>query len=226
MMKTKRVIVTFVFLSSAVAVPSESLAISGKDRVVARGQTAKALPGWPQGVLELINDPVRVNGWHPWFSECPNDRYYYEMDVRRPQDVNRLIKLLAAIKCRTLELNLNPADGAPHADGVGAIFALGNQPIINRWFMTLTEVEPGIRRFGVHRYREPPTAQPPTLTVYVGHKAVDLRKLTIPTNVAVTAPNAKSYRAKHSDMFKVIDAFIDSHKVKQEKSRKMQTDKK
>jgi hypothetical protein len=226
MMKTKAVIATAVFLSSAAIMTSLALARSGKDKVVARGQMAKALPGWPQGVLELINDPVRVNGWHPWFSESPNDGYYFEMDVRRPQDVNHLIKLFAAIKSKTLELNLDPADGAPHADGVGAIFALGNQPIINRWFMTLPEVEPGIRQFGAYRYREPPTAQPPTLTIYVGHKAVDLKELTIPPNVRVTAPNAKSYRAEHTDKFKVIDEFLDRHKVKQEESRKMQTDKK
>ena len=94
-MKTKLVMAAAVFLSSVVATRSESHAESGKDRVVARGQLAKALPGWPQGVLELINHPVRVNGWHPWFSECANDGCYYEMDVRGPEDVNHLIKILA-----------------------------------------------------------------------------------------------------------------------------------
>ena len=148
-MKTKLVIVAAVVLWSAVVVPSQALAISGRDRVVARGQMAKALPGWPQGVLALINHPTRVNGWHPWFSECPNDRYYYELDVRRPEDMNRLLEALAAVKAETVQLRLDPADGAPHADGVGAVFALGNQPILDRWFTTLTEVEPGVRQFGV-----------------------------------------------------------------------------
>jgi hypothetical protein len=224
-MKTKfNACVLAVVLLAAVVVCFQALALSGEDKVVARGQTAKALPGWPQGVLEFINDPLRVNGWHPWFSECPNDGYYYSMEVRQPQDVNHLIKLLAAIKANKVELNLDPANGARHADGVGAIFALGNQAIMDRWFKTLPEIEPGIRQFGVHRYREPPAAQPPTLTIYVGHKAVDLKKLRIPVNIEVTAPTAKSYREEHAEAIKAIDEFIASHKAEQEASPKRRTE--
>jgi hypothetical protein len=226
-MKTKcNICVLAVVLFAAVVVCFQALAVSGEDKVVARGQMAKALPGWPQGVLKVINDPLRVNGWHPWFSECPNDGYYYSMDVRQPQDVNHLITLLAAIKAGKLELNLDPAEGAPHADAVGAIFGLGNQVIVDSWFKTLPEIEPGFRQFGVHRYHEPPPAQPPTLTIYVGHKAVDLKKLRIPANIEVTAPTAKSYREEHADVIKVIDEFIDSHKSKQKESRLRRTEKK
>ena len=38
------------------------------------------------------------------------------------------------------------------------------QPVLDRWYGHLREVEPGVRAFGVHRYRASPTAQPPTLT--------------------------------------------------------------
>ena len=40
--------------------------------------------------------------------------------------------------------------------------------------------------FGLHRFREPPVAEPPTLTLYVRHKAVDMEKLIVPGNVEVT----------------------------------------
>jgi len=213
-MQAKRLTVAAVLLSITVLGPSHASAASGTFEVVTREREAKAVPGWPKGVLKLINDPLRTSGWYSWFSECANDGYYYGMDVRRPEDVNRLIKILAAIEAKTIELRLDPAEGAPHANGVGAIFALGNQSIVNRWFLTLREVKPGIRQFGVHEYRKPPTAQPPTLTLYVGHRAIDLKKLTIPANVEVTAPNAKSYRKKHKDAFIAIDEFIEGHKAR------------
>ena len=214
-MKLRLLTVVVLFLSGGLLLPSRALGIAGKDRVAAKGQEARAIPGWPEGVLELINDPVRANGWHSWFSECPNDKYYYEMDVRRPEEVNRLIGILASIRAEAVQVRLDPAEGAAHAGGVGAIFSLGNQSIMNRWFQRLPEVEPGIRQFGVHRYRKPPAVLPPTLTLYVGHKAVDLEKLTIPPNVDVAAPNAASYRAKQKDAFQAIDAFIERHKTNQ-----------
>ncbi|MHC4405125.1 MAG: hypothetical protein ACYTG0_36220 [Planctomycetota bacterium] len=220
MINTKRVTAVVVLLSIALLVPPHAAAISGKSKVVSKGQKAKAMAGWPKGVLALVNDPLRTNGWHPWFSECPNDRYYYAMEVRRPEDVNHLVGILAAIKAEAVQLRLDPAKGASHADGVGAVFTLGNQLIINGWYLRLPEVAPGIRQFGLHRYHKPPTAQPPTLTLYIGHKAVDLKRLTIPTRVDVAAPNAESYRAKHSDAFEAVDAFVKGHAAKQKQAGK------
>jgi hypothetical protein len=98
------------FLAHAIGVPSPAFAIAGKDKVVARGRQAEAMPGWPKGTLAVINHRFRADGWHPWFSECPNDTYYYEMDIRTPEDVQALIKTFAAIKSETLKLRLQSAE--------------------------------------------------------------------------------------------------------------------
>ena len=101
-----------VFLVSILPLLSHAIASSWTNPVVARGQKAEGIPSWPKGVLRLINDPLRTGGWNPGFSECPNDGYYFGMDVRQPEDVNHLIKVLAAIEAKTLRLNLDPAEGA------------------------------------------------------------------------------------------------------------------
>ena len=177
---------------SVVGLASLLLGASGKTQVASRGQPMDMIPGWPYGVHRLINDPVRSEGWNPWFTECPNDTHYFGLDVRGAKDINRLIKKLAAVEADHVELYLLPEPGASHANGVGSVFALGNQLITNGWFNGLREVEPGVRQFGLHRYRAPPKAQSPTLVLYVGHKAVDLSKLEVPPTVEVTTGTAKS----------------------------------
>lgn len=186
---------------------------SGLGTVAVRGQKATGLPGWPAGTLALINDPLRTGGWHHFFSECPNDSQYYGLDVRDPDDVNHLIQLLAAIDTTELELSILPETGASHAGGVGAVFALGNQPILDEWFAGLREVEPGVRAFGVHRFREAPPAQPPTLIVYSKHKAVDLKRLKIPLKIDVTTASAQRYREDHQAAFPEIDFLVRSHRM-------------
>jgi hypothetical protein len=218
-MRIKLATLVALCLLAGVLGSSYAFAIGGTEKVVAKGDEAKAVPGWPEGVLKLTNDPLRVDGWHPWFSECPNDSYFYGMDVGNPGDINHLIEVLGSIDAKTLHLNLDPGEGAPHAGGAGAVFVLGNQPIVDAWYKALRETEPGVRAFGVHRYREPPAAQPPTLTIYVGHKAVELNKLQVPLNIDLTTANAKSYRERYQKAFEEIDEFVASHKAKQDQSR-------
>lgn len=213
---------TLVALAFAVllAMPTAAWAVAGNDKVVSRGQKAKALPGWPKGVMKVINHPLRTDGWHPWFSECPNDHYDYVMDVRRMEDVNALLKVLAGVKAKTVVLHLDASGGAPHAGGAGAVFSLGNQPILDRWFKRLPVAEPGVRRFGVHRYRKPPTAQPPTLTVYTGWKSFDWKKLKVPLRIEVKTATAEAYRKAHEEAFETIDEFIDRHNARRRAAKK------
>jgi len=176
------------------------------------------LPGWPEGVHRLINDLVRTQGWNPWFTQHPNDVFYFGLDVRGAKDINRLLKKLAAVEMDHVELQLLPESGAPHAKGVGSVFVLGNQSMTDAWFAQLREVEPGIRQFGVHRYRASPRAQSPTLVLYVGHKAVDLSKLEVPPKIEVTTGTSQAYHDQHADAFRTIDQFIEKHRLKQKES--------
>lgn len=194
------------------------LGASGTDHVVRRGEPMEMIAGWPNGVHRLINDPVRTEGWHPWFTECPNDGHYFGLDVRGTKDINRLLKKLAGIEADHVELYLSPEPGASHANGVGSVFVLGNQRTLDSWFQQLREVEPGVRKFGLHRYRECPKAQSPTLVLYVGHKSVDLSQLDIPRKVDITTGNAKTYRDEHAEAFQAIDRFIEKHRLKQKAS--------
>ena len=212
-MEIRRPALSFVGVASLLL-----LGASGTTLVASRGQPMDMIPGWPDGVHRLINDLVRTEGWNPWFTECPNDVNYFGLDVRGAKDINRLIKKLAAVEADHVELHLLPEPGAPHANGVGSVFVLGNQLTMDDWFNGLREVEPGVRQFGVHRYRVPPKAQSPTLVLYVGHKAVDLSKLEVPPIVEVTTGTAKAYRDRHAEVFRMIDQFIEKHRLRQRES--------
>jgi hypothetical protein len=202
------------------AISTPAAAISGTAKVASRGKPAQALPGWPDGVMKLINHRLRTDGWHSWFSELPNDGNYYGMDIRGMDDVNALLKLLAAVKAKRVVLNLDPAAGGSHVGGVGAVFSIGNQPILDRWFKRLPVVKPGVRRFGVNRYRKPPTAQPPTLTVYTGSKWFNWKKLIVPLKVEVTTGTTVAYRKRYEEAFETIDEFIERHNARRRAAKK------
>ena len=63
--------------SALVLAASNTLAMSGTSQVAWRGKAVAVQPDWPEGVLDLVNDPLRTEGWNPWFSECPNDMNFY-----------------------------------------------------------------------------------------------------------------------------------------------------
>lgn len=206
--------------AALLAAPRPAAAISGTHKVAFRGKPVTALPGWPEGVMKLINHRLRTDGWHPWFSELPNDMNYYGMDVRGMDDVNALLKLLAGVKAKRVVLNFDPAAGGRHVGGAGGVFTIGNQPIVDRWFKHLPVVKPGVRRFGVNRYRKPPTAGPPTLTVYTGSKWFDWKKLTVPLKVEVTTATAAAYRERYEERFETIDEFIERHNARRRAAKK------
>jgi hypothetical protein len=47
---------------------------------------------------------------------------------------------------------------------------------------------------------------------------VDLSKLEVPPIVEVTTGTAKAYRDQHAEAFRMIDQFIEEHRLKQKKS--------
>ncbi len=205
-----------------------AFAISGTDQIAWEGKSVPADPDWPKGVSELVNDPLRTDGWSPWFSEWPNDLSHYGFRVHNTKEINQLIEELAAIQvtnaqvCLRPDKEVGPLGFTTHLDkgnNLAVTFSLGNQKRINQWFEHLekktnstskAEVQ---RVFGVHHLTEPPPALPPTLTLYVENMAVDLAKLTIPTKLKVVAEISKEYREKgsHTESIRAIEAFIAKH---------------
>jgi hypothetical protein len=208
-----------------VVLPSMSaLAMSGTTQVAWRGKPVAVQPGWPAGVLKLVNDPLRTDGWNPWFSEWPNDVNYYAYEVGGTNDVNELIAKLAAIKTAKPQVLLRPGKEAralafttvlKEGNGTAVVFSIGSQERINQWYERLEEVEPGVRKFGVARYREVPQAHPPTLTLYAGHPAIDLKSLRIPPSVEVSAVVSAADRAdaQNAAAVKAIDDFLAQHRT-------------
>lgn len=207
------VICLFLMLLSRTA-----LGAAGYSPVASAGKPVEEEPGWPAGIAEVINDPCRTVGWNFWFTECPNDVNHYAFAAKDTDDLNRLIKKLAATKAKgmTVALSLGkefPAGGFAFlkpGNNIPAVLGLGNQARINEWYVRLEEVAPGVRAFGVGRYSEPPTAMPPTLTLYVEHEAVDLEKLAIPAAVRVVASVSKDEREKRAEdaALKGIDKLL------------------
>lgn len=197
-----------------------ALGIAGVSPVASEGRAVKEEPGWPAKIVDLVNDPARTVGWNFWFSELPNDVYHYAFAATTTDDLNRLIKKLAATKAEgaTVSLALGkeyPARGPlsllKPGNGISAVVHFGNQVRINAWYPHLREIEPGVRQFGVHRYTEPPKAMAPTLTIYVEHPAVDLTKLAIPAEINVVASVSKDDRGKreNDEALKAIDRLLE-----------------
>jgi hypothetical protein len=213
-----------VALGAVLLAAVQAPAISGTTQVAWPGRPVRAEADWPAGVLELVNDPLRAAGWNPWFSEWPNDVNHYEFKVRGTDDVNHLLERLAAIRGARAQVRLNPGQEARalafttvlnEGSGTAVVFRIGSQQRINEWYERLPEAEPGVRKFGVHRYTNAPTATPPTLTLYVGHETIDLAQLKIPAAVDVVADRTPSQRARQPDenLFQAIDDLAARHKA-------------
>ena len=203
-------------------------AMSSTDRVAWPGKPARAEADWPEGVLDLVNDPLCTDGWKPWFSEWPNDVNYYVFEVSGTNDVNRLVTKLAAIRAAKLQVLLYPDKEArtlafttvlKEGNGAAAVFSIGSQKRIDQWYQHLEDGEPGVRVFGVHRFRKPPEAHPPTLALYVGNQAIDLKALKIPPSVEVTSAVSAAYPAegKNAALVAAIDDFVAKRQSKSAK---------
>jgi hypothetical protein len=201
---------------------SSALGIAGFDQVAREGQAVEEEPGWPARIVDLVNDPARTVGWNFWFSECPNDVNHYAFAAKSTDDLNRLIKKLAATKAKgmTVQLSLGrefPAGGFSFlkpGNNIPAVLGFGNLVKLNQWYFQLPQFEPGVRKWGVHRYTAPPKTMPPTLTIYVEHPAVDLAKLAIPAEVHVVATISGKERDQRKDdkAVQAIDILLDKRK--------------
>lgn len=164
-------------------------AAAGTSVVATTGQKAHVQGAWPSGVDAIVNDPARTDGWNPWFTEWPNDVNHYAFRFENADDINRLIKKLAAVESKLRAIHLSPAKelrhigwvtSLPEGNGTAVVFSIGDQRRVNQWHARLAG-----RKFGVMTFKSVPVAVPPTLTIYVGNDAVDLDKLTIPDDIEV-----------------------------------------
>ncbi len=200
--------------------PSVVWARAGFSPVAAQDQPLEDNGLWPVKMVDLLNDPSRTVGWNFWFSECPNDVNNYVFVAKSTDDLNRILKKLAAVDAKgtTVVLALGkefPVGGfafLKKGNNAAAVLAFGNQGIINQWYFRLKEPEgePGVKKFGVHRYTEPPKAMPPTLTIYVENPAVNIERLSIPAEITVKTTITKKERAarKEDASVKAIDALL------------------
>lgn len=233
-MSAKRPALGVMVTGLLLAVPFTAWAIAGTDHVAAPGQAIAPEVvedyEWPEGTLELANDPLRGDAWHPWFSECPNDVLYFEMSVQRNEDVRQLIDRMRKVKSLRRQVVLHPGSQAEPIPltkrrltdaGIGAVFQIGSQTRINQWFEHLAEIRPGVKGFGRIEYEKPPEARPPTLVLYVQHPAVNLDALQVPATIQVTSEIDQSFRMDEANrkLIDRIDRFVARHKSRQEAAK-------
>jgi hypothetical protein len=170
--------------------PTSLPAAGGTSVIAIQGEPVSASAGWPEGVAEIVNDPLRTSGWNSWFSEWPNDVNQYAFAISTTDDLNRLIGKLAATKSDLREVRLSyrtePTElgwvtRLPKANDVAVIFSIGDQERIDEWYKHVR------KPFGVMEFTAVPVAVPPTLTIFVQNKAVDLEKIKIPDGITVTS---------------------------------------
>jgi hypothetical protein len=200
--------------------PAVVWAIAGFSPVAAQGQPLEDDGQWPAKMVDVLNDPARTVGWNFWFSECPNDVNHYAFVAKSTDDVNRVLKKLAAVDAKGMAVVLALGKEFPvggfaflrKGNNAAAVLAFGNQSRINQWYIHLKtpEGEPGVKKFGVNRYTEPPKAMSPTLTIYVENPAVEVEKLVIPAALTVSATITKEEREARKDepTLKAIDALL------------------
>ena len=219
-----KIIPAIVFAGWVVAAVDAS-AMSSTTEIAWPGKPVAARADWPEGVLKLLNDPLRTRGWNPWFSEWPNDVDFFAFQVAKTDEINGLLKKLAAIKSPKLRVLLYPDEEArtlafstrlAEGNDAAVVFSIGSQERINAWYTRLKEGEPGVRVFGVHRFYEAPEAQPPTLAIHAANKAVDLKSLKIPAGIVVQAAISDLERAKPSReaLIKELEEFVARHTEK------------
>jgi hypothetical protein len=169
---------------------STLFAAGGTAVIAAKGQPVTASPAWPEGVEDIVNDPTRTTGWNSWFSEWPNDVQQYAFEIKTTDDLNRLIERLAATKAEVRQIRLShlPEPSGlgwvtqlPEGNKIAAIYSIGDQSRIDEWYKRVR------KPFGVMEFTAAPVAVPPTLTIFVRNKSVNLDELKIPREITVTS---------------------------------------
>lgn len=178
------------FAFCLLATANLTFAAGGTSYVATKGQPAHVSSDWPEGAGDLVNDEARTFGLNSWFTEWPNDVNQYGYEIQSTADLNRLIEKLAAIKCELRQLRLSylkePSGMGwvtrlPEGNGTPVIFSIGNQARIDQWYSHVR------KPFGVMEFTAAPIAVPPTLTIFVQNKAIQLDELVIPGGIEVLA---------------------------------------
>jgi hypothetical protein len=89
-MTLRRFLTLALCLASAFLVTDQLLAAAGTSVVATKGRATCVSPIWPEGVGELVNDPLRTSGWNSWFTEWPKDVNQYALEIKSTDDLNRL----------------------------------------------------------------------------------------------------------------------------------------
>jgi len=189
---------------------------------------------WPEGALEIANDPLRRWGYLVWSTGAPNDRIQFVLGVREASDLQRHVDLMKNIKSLKRQiilvpghLPLLPGYAAPPDERArhGVVFEVGSQKVINEWYERLPEVCPGLRRFGNRELNSPPEAYPPTLVISLSHpdvKDIELQGLRIPMIIDVKAEIDPAFRSerKNEDLIEQVETYVAQHQKRQEAMRK------
>jgi len=181
----------FAALAAALLVSSIAYGVAGSSRIADPGQSTTVSESLPRGTAEFVNLPSRTEGWNDWFSEWPNDVNHYLYQAGDTGEINALIEHFAKIDSDRLQIRLAPlpeprglgwTTSLKKGNGAAAVFSIGDQAILDRWYEHLDG-----RKFGVMEFTGKPIAAPPTLTLFVDHKAIDLAALRIPPRIPVEA---------------------------------------
>lgn len=165
-------------------------AAAGTASVASQGRDVTPRSEWAEGIVELLNDPARTEGWNPWFTEWPNDVCHYAFEVQTMEDVNRLVDKLSKIETevRHVHLSFLPEPDSlgwvtrlPKGNGTAVVYSHGDQARIDRWYQHVR------KPFGKIEFTAAPVAAPPTLTIFAQHDKIDLDQLKIPDGIEVSA---------------------------------------
>jgi hypothetical protein len=169
---------------------ADLLAAGGTLIIATKGQRVTVSAAWPEGVGGIVNDPARTSGSNSWFSEWPNDVNQYAFEITGLDDLNRLIERLAATKAEVRQIRLSHlkepsglgwVTRLPQGNNIAVIFSIGDQARIDEWYKRVR------KPFGVMEFTAAPVAVPPTLTIFVQNKVVNLEQLKIPKGIIVTS---------------------------------------
>ncbi|MEZ6054008.1 MAG: hypothetical protein R3C02_21870 [Planctomycetaceae bacterium] len=124
--------------------------------------------------------------------------------------MNRLLARFAKIESENLQLILTPYEEPsgygwvgrlPAGNATPIMFSLGDQSRIDQWYERLPE-----GKFGVMEFEQAPVAVPPSLTLFVGHKLIDLDQLVIPPRIQVRSGNLPTLFDKSHTKQERLDA--------------------
>lgn len=186
--RCQSIVVICIVLS--IAAPRILMGAGGTSIVATKGRPTHLSAGWPDGVGEIVNDPMRTSGWNSWFTEWPNDVNQYAFEVRTIDDVNRLITKLASIKSDVRQIRLSHlkephglgwVTRLPEGNNIAVIFSIGDQSRIDEWYKAVR------KPFGVMEFTAAPIAVPPSLTIFVQNESIHLDKLRIPEGIQVAS---------------------------------------